>query len=49
MTEEYIDNNIEDGVAVYDKSKKTSQNKEVLKILETLQSLGFRLSGYRGN
>ncbi|HEU4446788.1 MAG TPA: hypothetical protein VFR94_19100 [Nitrososphaeraceae archaeon] len=51
MVEEYNNNNNDDHfcMAIHNKSKKTSLNKEVLKVVEALESLGFRLSDYREN
>ena len=47
MTEEYNNNN--NGEAIHNKSKISSQNKELLKVLEALESQGFRLFDYHEN
>ena len=50
MTEEYNNNNEEySSEAVHNKSKKGSQDKELLKVLEALESQGFRLFHYHEN
>ncbi len=50
MTEEYNNNNEEySSEAVLNKSKKGSQDKELLKVLEALESQGFRLFDYHEN
>ena len=52
MTEEYINNNnnVEySSEAIHNKSKISSQNKELLKVLEALETQGFRLFDYHEN
>jgi hypothetical protein len=50
MTEEYNNNNVEySSEAIHNKSKISSQNKELLKVLEALESQGFRLFDYHEN
>lgn len=51
MTEEYDNNNNEDHSteASHNKSNRTLQNKELLKVLEALESQGFRLFDYHEN
>lgn len=51
MTEEYNNNNNEEysSEAIHNKSKKGSQDKELLKVLEALESQGFRLFDYHEN
>lgn len=50
MTEEYNNNNGEySSEAIHNKSKISSQNKELLKVLEALESQGFRLFDYHEN
>jgi hypothetical protein len=51
MTEEYNNNNNEEysSEAIHNKSKRSSQNKELLKVLEALESQGFRLFDYYEN
>ena len=52
MTEEYINNNnnVEySSEAIHNKSKISSQNKELFKVLEALESQGFRLFDYHEN
>jgi hypothetical protein len=51
MTEEYNNNNNEEysSEAIRNKSKRSSQNKELLKVLEALESQGFRLFDYHEN
>jgi len=46
MTEEYDNNNNEDHSTEASHNNRTLQNKELLKVLEALESLGFRLSDY---
>jgi hypothetical protein len=50
MKEEYNNNNNEDysSEAIH-KSKRRSQNKELLKVLEALESQGFRVIDYHEN
>jgi hypothetical protein len=50
MTEEYNNNNNEDysGDAIH-RSKRSLQNKELLKVLEALESQGFKLFDYNEN
>jgi hypothetical protein len=46
------DNNNNDdysGMAFHNKSKRTSQNKELLKVLEALESQGFKLIDHHEN
>ena len=49
--EEYNNNNNEEysSEAIHNKSKRSSQNKELLKVLEALESQGFRLFDYHEN
>jgi hypothetical protein len=51
MTEEYNNNNNDEysSEAIHNKSKKGSQDKELLKVLEALESQGFRLFDYHEN
>jgi hypothetical protein len=53
MTEEYNNNNNNNveysSEAIHNKSKISSQNKELLKVLEALESQGFRLFYYHEN
>ena len=49
MTEEYNNNEEYSSEAVLNKSKKGSQDKELLKVLEALESQGFRLFDYHEN
>ena len=51
MTEEYNNNNNGEyfSEAIHNKSKISSQNKELLKVLEALESQGFRLFDYHEN
>lgn len=49
MTEDNNNNNVEYSRAIPNKSKKGSQNKELLKVLEALESQGFRLFDYHEN
>jgi hypothetical protein len=51
MTEEYNNNNNEDhsSMAIHNRSKRTLQNKELLRVLEALESQGFRLFDYHEN
>ena len=50
MTEEYNNNDGEySSEAIHNKSKISSQNKELLKVLEALESQGFRLFDYHEN
>jgi hypothetical protein len=50
MTEDNNNNNEEySSEAIHNKSKKGSQNKELLKVLEALESQGFRLFDYYEN
>jgi hypothetical protein len=53
MTEEYNinnNNNVEySSEAIHNKSKISSQTKELLKVLEALESQGFRLFDYHEN
>jgi len=51
MTEEYNNNSNEEysGEAIHNKSKRSSQNKELLKVLEALESQGFKLFDYHEN
>ena len=51
MTEEYNNNNNEEyfSEAIHNKSRKGSQDKELLKVLEALESQGFRLFDYHEN
>ena len=49
MTEDNNNNNVEYSRAIHNKSKKGSQNKELLKVLEALESQGFRLFDYHEN
>jgi hypothetical protein len=50
MTEDNNNNNEEySSEAIHNKSKKGSQNKELLKVLEALESQGFRLFDYDEN
>ena len=52
MTEEYNNNNNNgeySSEAIHNKSKISSQNKELLKVLEALESQGFRLFDYHEN
>jgi hypothetical protein len=53
MTEEYNNNNNNNveysSEAIHNKSKISSQNKELLKVLEALESQGFRLFDYHEN
>lgn len=51
MTKEYNNNNNEEysSEAIHNKSKKGSQDKELLKVLEALESQGFRLFDYHEN
>ena len=52
MTEEYNNNNnnVEySSEAIHNKSKISSQNKELLKVLEALETQGFRLFDYHEN
>ncbi|HEV2876878.1 MAG TPA: hypothetical protein VGW09_06370 [Nitrososphaeraceae archaeon] len=49
MTEGNNNNNVEYSRAIHNKSKKGSQNKELLKVLEALESQGFRLFDYHEN
>jgi hypothetical protein len=51
MTEEYNNNNNEEysSEAIHNKSKRFSQDKELLKVLEALESQGFKLFDYHEN
>ena len=51
MTEEYNNNNNEEysSEAIHNKSKRSSQNKGLLKVLEALESQGFKLFDYHEN
>ena len=51
MTEEYNNNNNGEysSEAIHNKSKISSQNKELLKVLEALETQGFRLFDYHEN
>jgi hypothetical protein len=50
MTEDYNNNKNEDySSEAAHKSKRRSQNKELLKVLEALESQGFRLFDYHEN
>jgi hypothetical protein len=51
MTEEYNNNNNEEysSEAIHNKSKRSSQNKELLKVLEALESQEFKLFDYHEN
>jgi hypothetical protein len=48
MTEDN-NNNEDDSSEAIHKSKRRSQNKELLKVLEALESQGFRLTDYHEN
>ena len=50
MTEEYDNNNEEySSEAIHNKSRRSSQNKNLLKVLEALESQGFKLFDYHEN
>jgi Holliday junction resolvasome RuvABC DNA-binding subunit len=49
MIEEYNNNNKDSSSEANYKSKRTSQNKELSKVLEALESLGFRPVEYQEN
>ena len=50
MTDDNNNNNVEySSEAIHNKSKISSQNKELLKVLEALESQGFRLFDYHEN
>lgn len=50
MTEEYDNNNEEySSEAIHNKSRISSQNKDLLKVLEALESQGFKLFDYHEN